>query len=185
MATALYGKAQGSQILEYQEFAEPIDDQSQLPPNKPKWLKVVPVNDAYDPVSQVRTGPVEAVDAPNSRITWTYTVRAKNADEINGMRQNKLNLVHGEATKRLTPKSGAALSQQIMALSRLMQMIYKNTNWAAWSQADKDTVQTSINRLQAAQTNRDVEDAKVGELQALNDPTAINNYDAMTGWPAS
>jgi hypothetical protein len=180
---ALYGKVLNNVIVEYQEFAT-MDNQAGLPPNKPKWWPVVEVNAAYDPVTQVRSGPIDAIDTPNARITRTYTVRGKNVDEINSMREGKINGVHSEATKRLVPTSGAAMSQQIMALTRLMQTIYKYTDRSAWSTQDKNIVQQAINRLQMVVANRVVEDTKVAELQALTDPAAINNYNPTTGWPA-
>jgi len=180
---ALYAKVQGGNtILEYQEF-DTVNDQSQLAPNKPKWLPVVEVNAAYNAVTQVREGPVIAIAA--TQVTWTYTVRAKNADEVNQMRQRKLNEVHQEATIRLTPKAGAAGSQQLDALTRLVQLIYKYTDRTAWSQPDKNQVTASIQRIQDAASMRVAEDTKVTELQALVDPAAIDAYDSTANWPAS
>jgi len=179
---ALYGHCQGTTILKYQEFTT-VDDQSLLAPSKPKWLPVVEVNATYNPVTQVRSASVDAVDTLNMRVTRTYTVRAKNTAEINSMREGKVNDVHEEATKRLLPTSGAAMSQQIFALTRLMQTIYKYTDRSAWSQQDKNIVQQAIDRLQSVESNRVVEDTKVNDLQALTDPAAINAYDTTTGWP--
>lgn len=179
---ALYGKVQGTTILEYQDFAGPITDQATLPPGKPKWLPVVEQNASYDPVTQVREDYAEIVET--TRIVWRYTVRAKTTSEVDGMRSAKLANVHNEATVRLQPKSGAAASQQILALTKLMQLIYKYTDRTAWTQQDKDTVQACVQRLQSSDPVRAVEDNKVGDLQALTDPAAINAYNTTTGWPA-
>jgi len=182
---ALYAKVQGGNTILLYEEKDPasVGDQSQLSPNKPKWLPVVEVNANYNPVTQVREGPVIAIAA--TQVTWTYTVRAKNTDEVNQMRQRKLNEVHSEATIRLTPKKGAAGSQQLDALTRLVQLMYKYTDRTSWSQPDKDQVTASIKRIQDAQSMRVAEDAKVTELQDLTDPAAIDAYDTTANWPAS
>ena len=178
---SLYGKVQGTTVLEYKDFAS-MNDQSALAPGKPKWLPVVEQNATYDPVTTTRTGPTVIVQA--AQIVWQYTLTAKTAAENDQARQSKINAVHDQATIRLTPKAGASASQQILALTKLMQLLYKYTDRTAWTQADKDAVQAAVQRLQLSDQVRQAEDTKVGELQALTDPTAINNYDPATGWPA-
>ena len=44
------------------------------------WLPVRYVNETYTPATQVRTGPVYAVDA--DEVVGTYTVRSKTAQEL-------------------------------------------------------------------------------------------------------
>ena len=180
---ALYGKVLDNAVLEYQEIAE-LSDQSQLSPNKPKWLPVVEQNTVFDPVTQVRIEP-PAVVVEATRVLWNYTVRAKTTAEVDGMRTGKINAVHNEATTRLTPKAGAAGSQQLQALTALVQLLYKYTDRTSWSAPDKTTVTNMIKRVQDAQSMRVAEDDKVSELQALTDPTAINAYDPKANWPAS
>lgn len=51
------------------------------------WLPLVYVGEAYDPATQIRTGPVgcsigDAVPADADGVTGSYTVRAKTAQEI-------------------------------------------------------------------------------------------------------
>ena len=179
---SLYGKVSGTTVLEYQDFAGPITDQATLPPGKPKWLPVVEQNASYDPVTQVREPYTVIIET--TRIVWRYTVRPKTTAEIDSMRNFKIESVHREATVRLTPKAGAAASQQILALTKLMQLIYKYTDRTAWSQADKDMVTQAVQRLQLSDQVRGVEDNKVSELQVITDPAAINSYDPTTGWPA-
>jgi hypothetical protein len=178
----LYAKVLDTAILYYEEI-ETVSDQSQLSPNKPKWLPVVEQNATYNPVTQVRTGPAVVIEA--ARVLWNYTVRAKNTAEINQMREVKINAVHAEATDRLTPKAGAAGSQQLQALTALVQLLYKYTDRTAWSAPDKTTVTNMIARVQDAQSMRVAEDTKVSELQVLTDPTAINAYDPAANWPAA
>lgn len=152
--------------------------------NKPYTVPVVEENATFDPITQVRVEPPQVIIEAN-RVRWVYTLRAKNTAEIDQMRESKIGGVHNEATRRLQPISGASMSQQIMALTRLMQLIYKYTDRTAWSTADKNIVQQCVARLQSVEPNRDVEDNKVGELQALTDPAAINSYDTTTGWPTA
>jgi len=78
---------QGGEIIGYREYA-PVGDQSKLAAGKPRQLPVVEVNAEYDAESQVREGPVITVES--SRVLWTYTVRAKNAEELDLMRAEKL-----------------------------------------------------------------------------------------------
>jgi hypothetical protein len=175
---------QNGVVLEYRDDSALNTDQSKLPPNKPKLVPVVEQNATYDPVTQVRIEPpVVTVEA--TRVLWTYTVRAKTTAEVDAMRTGKINAVHNEATVRLTPKAGAAGSQQLQAITALVQLLYKYTDRTAWSAPDKTTVTNMIQRVQDAQSMRVVEDNKVSELQALTNPTAINSYDPTTGWPAS
>lgn len=179
-----YARVLDGVVLGYETFDGPIDDQSKLPAGKPKLLPVVEFNKAYNAVTQIQVLP-PAVVVEATRVTWTYTNRPKTTAEVDNMRENKINAVHTQATDRLQSKAGAAMSQQIMALTKLMQLIYKYTDRTAWSAADKNTVSQAINRLQLIDATRTTEDTKVTELQALTDPTAINAYDPATGWPVS
>lgn len=174
---------QNSVVIEYREDEALNVDQSQLAPGKPKLVPVVEQNADFDPVSQMREGPAVTVEA--TRVVWQWTVRAKTENEVNAMRQNKIDQVHDQATFRLTPKQGAAGSQQLQALTALVQLLYKYTDRTSWSTPDKTQVTNMIKRVQDAQSMRVVEDDKVSQLQALTDPTAIDAYDPSAGWPAS
>jgi hypothetical protein len=180
MAQQEYGKVLNNQILEYDYF-EVIDDQTLLPPNKPRWYLVVEVNAAYDPVTQVREGPTDVIDNAALQIKRTYSTRGKNTAEIDSMRNQKLANVRAQADLRLT-KIGT-VAQQIWALTRLVQMLYSNTDWHSWPQAQVDLATTMLSRLNNMVQVRQVEDSKQAELQVLTDPVAINNYDVTTGWP--
>jgi hypothetical protein len=173
---------QNGVVLEYREDSAVNVPPASLAPGKPQLVPVVEQNATYDPVTQVRTGPAVVVEA--ARVLWNYTVRAKNSAEIDNMRTGKINGVHNEATRRLTPKAGAAGSQQLQALTALVQLLYKYTDRTAWSAPDKTTVTNMIQRVQDAQSMRVAEDTKVSELQALTDPTDINAYDPSANWPA-
>lgn len=174
---------QNGVVLEYREDTAANVPPASLAPNKPQLLPVVEQNATYNPVTQVRTGPAVVVEA--ARVLWNYTVRAKTTQEVDTMRRGKIDAVHNEATVRLTPKQGAAGSQQLQALTALVQLLYKYTDRTAWSAPDKTQVANMIQRVQDAQSMRVAEDTKVSELQALTDPTAINAYDPTANWPAS
>ncbi len=76
----------GEMIAGPRDF-EPNVDQSELAEGKPRWLPVEVDEDAFDAISQVQEGPTYEVEA--ARIVERYTSRAKNADEIEEMRQQK------------------------------------------------------------------------------------------------
>jgi hypothetical protein len=177
-----YARVQGGFVLGYENFDGPIDNQATLPPGKPKLLPVVEINKSYDPVTQIQVMP-PAVAIEATRVTWTYTNRPKNAAEIDGMRNEKLAAVRTQADLRLTKID--TFTQQSWALTRLVQMLYANTDWHSWpSQPQIDLATTMLSRLNNLVAVRQAEDTKMKELQGLTDPTAINNYNATTGWPA-
>jgi len=175
---------QNGVVLEYRANEAVNTDQSQLAAGKPKLVPVVLENDAYNSVTQVREEPPQVI-VQAAQVIWRYTVRAKTVAEVDDMRQMKINVVHNEATQRLTPKAGAAGSQQLQALTALVQLLYKYTDRTAWSTPDKTTVTNMIKRVQDAQSMRVAEDDKVTALQALTDPTAIDAFDPAANWPAS
>lgn len=172
---------QNGVVLEYREDTAANVPPASLAPGKPQLLPVVENNATYNTVTQVRTGPAVVVEA--TQVLWNYTVRAKNTAEIDDMRNGKLAEVRAEGDKRLT-KIGT-FQQQSWALTRLVQMLYSNTNWHAWpSQPQIDLATTMLARLNNLVNVRQAADNKDLELQALTDPTAINNYDPKAGWPS-
>lgn len=88
----------GGEVIGYRDFA-PIGDQSKLAAGKPRQLPVVEVNSKYDPITQVCEGPVVTVEA--MRVVWTYTVRAKNADELDAMRAAKFDEIEQQFQDRV------------------------------------------------------------------------------------
>lgn len=170
-----------SAVIEYRENS--ANTGNVAAPHKPYLVPLVTENDLFNSVTQVREEPPLVIIQSN-QVIWRYTVRNKTVDEVNAMRQMKMNMVHEQATDRLTPKPGAAGSQQLQALTALVQLLYKYTDRTSWSAADKTTVTNMIKRVQDAQAMRVTEDDKVSELQVLTDPTTIDNYDPTTGWPA-
>jgi hypothetical protein len=169
----------GTTIIEYRDYP-PIGDQSTLAPGKPQMWPVVYVNDEYDPIAEVREGPVVTIEP--EQVIWTFTVRPKTDDEIHAtLRQGKINQVHNEATQRIAPL--VAGTQQVEAHKELVQLLYKHTDISAWPAGDQDLANAMLARLTDATDVRQVEDDKISELQALTDPTVIDAYDPTTGWP--
>lgn len=76
----------------------PAGDQSALASSKPRILPHVDVRPDYDPVSEVLDGPM--VDIGPSEVTYTWTKRAKNQEEINAMQAEKVALIEAEFLAR-------------------------------------------------------------------------------------
>lgn len=71
-----------------------------LAPNKGKWLPRLYQNDAYDPQTEVREGPVVQVQA--TRVKYTYTVRAKAGAELDSLVAEKDAAIEREFERRWT-----------------------------------------------------------------------------------
>ena len=166
-------------VIEYRNYA-PNVDQTKLANSKPRMLPVVRVNDAYDPVSQNRTGPVVTVST--TQVTWTYTVTAKTVGEIDAMRSAKHNELQHEFARRLSliVPPGA---QFALFLTGLMGILGTGLNRAAWPAPIKNifdplyTLATSQGSALHATWL-----AKEAEVAALTTAASINAYDVTVGW---
>lgn len=79
---------QANAILERRDFAATPND----PTGKGwRWLPVVITKPAFDPTTQVQTGPVITVEA--SRVTAVWTVRNKTAQELDDEKTERVNAV--------------------------------------------------------------------------------------------
>jgi hypothetical protein len=165
-------------ILEYRDDA-PVGDQSLLSPNKPRQIPIVEDGDvAFDPVTEVREGPVATIE--QTRVRWTYSKRVKNAAEIAAMRAAKAAAVRAEGTRRLNLL--VTMSQQVQALTRLVQLLYLHTDRSGWPAGQQTLATAMLARLQSIQDIRQIEDAKAAEVEVLTDPAAIHAYDETAGW---
>lgn len=81
---ARYHLVRDGAIIETREFR---DDPPTLAPNKGAWLPEVTENEDFNPVSEVRSGPVQEIQ--RTRVLLTYTVRAKNDVEKAAMKAAK------------------------------------------------------------------------------------------------
>jgi hypothetical protein len=148
-------------------------------PERPYLLPVETTDPDYDPIAEVKEGPIDTVFA--DKVTHVFTVRPKNAEEIAAMKAGKASTVHHLGDNKLD--SQVTQRQQIQALTRLVQLLYLHTDTSAWPAPQRQLVQQLGNRLANIQSTRDVEDAKVNEITALpDDPRAIEAYDVNAGW---
>lgn len=165
-------------ILEFRDYAEPpvAVTSSDI---KPRLLPVELDDVVFDPVSEVREGPTYIVEA--ARVVERYTKRLKNAQEIADMKAAKLAAVNAEADVRLalvalTPQ------QQIRALSRLVNLLYRHTDITSWPAAQQTAVTTNQAKLDSIDGVRAKEETKLAEVNALTTAAQIAAYDVTTGW---
>lgn len=95
---SLYHKVLDGEIIESREFTddEVIPD---LAANKGVWLPEVVVGyEPFDPVSQVREGPVQTISP--AAVVQDYTVRAKTEDEVSEMAEAKVAELETEYRRR-------------------------------------------------------------------------------------
>lgn len=90
-------------------------DVATIPPNKAAWWRPVVIvgDDAYDPATHVKTGPVTTIE--KDRVVDTWTVRAKTAGEIDGEKDQAISridalqfAVHLDAENRIRVLEGKA-----------------------------------------------------------------------------
>jgi hypothetical protein len=152
-----------------------------LAPTHPKVAggRLRPVEEnAFDPVTQVREGFTYVVEP--TRVVRQYTVRSKTQAEIDEMKAAKVAAVRSEGNRRLNLL--VTMAAQVQALTRLVQLLYLNTNRTGWPTQQQNLATFMLQRLQNIQDIRQIEDTKVAEVQALTTPTAIDAYDETTGW---
>ena len=68
-------------------------DLADVPPNKlPLWRPVAAVgDDAYDPATQIKSGPVTTIES--NRVVDTWTIRAKTAAELDAEKDLKISAI--------------------------------------------------------------------------------------------
>ena len=166
-------------IIEFRDYATPPNAVTQSA-TKPRLLPVTLVDVTFDPVSEVRLGPVYTVNG-NIDVKETYTKRVKTAAEITAMKNGKIGLVHLTGDQKLFAMW--TLAQQVQALTRLVQLLYVHTDTTAWPAGERVLIAALANRLSSIQNVRGVEDTKVTEVTALTTAAQIAAYDENAGWP--
>lgn len=166
------------EILEYRDYA-PNVDQSELAPSKPRMLPVVKVNEKFDPVTQVRTGPQYIVEV--NQVSEAYTVRAKNEGEIAVMKAAKIAAVKREAERRILAIMPEYKQRNNLALG--VELVTSHgpdpAQWPEQAQALFAAVTAQWGQIK---TIRQASDAKEAAVNALTSPVEINDYDALAGW---
>lgn len=172
-----YHLVRGGEIVESRDFAEgeTIPD---LAGNKGEWLPELVVDyEPFDPISQVRTGPVRTISA--IAVVLDYTVRDKSEDEIEAMRAAKAVEYDAEAGARILTLMSEVQQRNSLALG--MEMVTTHgpdpTQWPAPEQAIYADVMARWVAIKAVRT-------RVAALKAAipDVPTEIVALDASEGW---
>lgn len=148
-------------------------------PDRAYLLPLDITDPAYDPIIEVKEGPVDTVLA--DRVTHVFTVRAKDAGEIAAMKADKIARIHALGDSKL--EALVLSAAQIQALASLLRIIYDNTDKSGWSSPDQDEATLHMTSITDIEDLRDFEETKVGEVNALaDDPAVIDAYDVEAGW---
>lgn len=173
-----------------------------LATGKPRWLPIVEVNAAFDPVSQVRTGPMNTVEA--ARVLRTYTVRAKNEDEVGAMIAAKIDGLEAEYRRRNSLPFAAEVDgvertwhgddEGMGNIQGINILIARDPalvpNPRPWKPYEADIVMvshdgfTEIGAAYAARkdVNFTILQTRKATLRAMTNPTLIYAFDPLAGW---
>ncbi len=177
MSDVLYALVADGEVVEFRHY-EPLTDQSELAPHKPRMLPVITEGEDYDPVREVREGPELIVEA--DRVRRVYTVRAKTEGEVEAMKLGKIFAIKTEAGARITGMMPT--HRQMNALALAMQMVLLHgQDWQAWPQEAKDAVQPTLQAWEAIKAVRDASDDAELAVKVMSDPADVEAFDA-TGW---
>lgn len=206
MSLELHAVVLAGDITEYRQI-DPVvlDDQSLLPPHKPRILPVVAEDDAYDPVREVlgeRTTEVES-----DRVVWRRTARAKNEGEIAGMIAEKDEAIEAEFTRlynlpidyevggetytfHADEQARENITGVLMAYREAVGLGLSLPDPRPWTPMGEGPI--SISRAQLAglgiaiAARKDalftIKKMKQAALSAMTDPTAIHAVDPAEGW---
>jgi len=146
--------------------------------HKPRWLPVVTEGyEPFDPVAQVREGPVETVEA--RRLLETWTVRDKSGDELAAMRAAVVAAIKAEATRRILAIMPE--TQQRNALALGMEMVTTigpdPADWPAEVQAIHTAAMAAWTAIKDIRALSNQLEASVPETAA-----AIAAFDPLAGW---
>lgn len=202
-----YAKVQNGAVLEYQDFAKPIDDQTKIISTKPKWLPVEVEGADFNPVTQARSDDFQLV-IERARVVRRFTVRDKNADDLAAMRDKKNNALEAEFQRLWQLPIVFALGKTDYtwhadkeAVNNIMGclMSYRESEAIGADLPDPrewtpkgSLTPVSISRLQltglglAIGARKDAlfvkKKDKQGQLAALIDPAKIDAYDPLADW---
>lgn len=203
----LYAKVLNGEVLEYQDFAVPVDDQSKMASHKPKWLAVEVEGLEFNPVTQACSPDFQLV-IERSRVVRRFTVRDKNADDLSAMRESKKYLLEAEFQRLWQLPIVFALGQTEYtwhadqeAVDNIMGCLMSYREGEAigidlpdpreWTPKDS-IAPVTVSRAQLTGLGLTIaarKDAlfakkkeKQGELAALTDPAKIDAYDALADW---
>lgn len=190
-----------NEILASRDFAD-ADEVPALAPNKGVWLPVETVDADFDPVAQVREGPVVTIQ--RNRVLHTYAVRAKSGEELDDMRAAKRLAISTEFQTRAADvisysvggvsKTWDADAEAVTNITGVVLMIAAGVSvpdprpWTAHGELTPTTVSHAelLGLGGAIAARKDALFAKKKTLEAalaaLTDPAAIDAFDPTQGW---
>lgn len=201
---ARYHLVRGGEIVETRDFE---GQAPRLAPNKGRWLpEAVEGYEPFDPVRQVRSGPVQTIGP--SRVLQTYAVRDKNDAEKAAMQAAKEAALEAEFRRRgalpiafTVASAGEKLwHADERALKYIMGVVLMIAvapsavpNPRPWTAYDEliptDVTHAEFVGLGGAIMSR--EDALYvrkktleAQLLAMTDPADIEAFDPLAGWDA-
>lgn len=171
----------GSVVIEYRNDSAMNVDQAQLAPNKPYMVPVVVQNSTFDADTQVREGPTVIVET--ARVLHNYTVRAKNAQEVEGMRADLLVRLREQEFIRI----GAIMTQgeQLAMTTGGFEGILNNgTDRATWPAGLRNQFNALFDVANTqCRSIHQVAVTKKNEINALTTAAQMAAYDVTVGWP--
>lgn len=197
-----YHKVLGGEIVETRDFAE-----GETPPalaaNKGVWLpEIVAGYEPFDPVSEVRSGPVQTIE--ETAVVQLYTVRDKNTDEVGAMVESKVALLEAEYRRRNAEPFTATVdgvertwhgdAEGMSNVEGINILIARDPesvpNPRPWKPYEADIITVSHDgflAIGAAFASR--KDANFSALQtqkatvrAMTDPADVEGFDPLEGW---
>lgn len=170
---------------EIQRFADEHDVEA-LPvgldaayPERPYLLPIELTDPAYDPIIEVKEGPVDTL--LSDRVTRVFTVRAKNVDEVGAMKADKISAIHALGDLKL--ETEVTLREQVHALTDIVQVLYTHADMSGWTGPELTLVAAANTKLDRIQYIRNYEEVKIAEVTALaDDPAIIDAYNIQAGW---
>lgn len=166
------------EILEYRDYA-PEGDQSKLAPGKARMLPVEVTDPAFNPVTQVRTGPVVTVLA--TKVKEVYSVRAKSADERDAMRAEKVAAIKAEAEARIVaimPRDA-----QVNALAQASEAVLTHgPSPADWPVELQTAASDNLAKWAAIKAIRTRSNELEAGVAALTTAAEIDAFDPAQGW---
>lgn len=167
---------------EIERFADivPNVDQSKLAAGKPRWLPVVVEGyEPFDPVSQVRTGPLRLVDA--ERVVETYIVTDKGEDDVAQMKAGKVALVKAEAQRRILDIMPQHRQTNWLALKAEMDLRH-GPDPAGWPVEVQEAIAVVLPLWDQIKDLRTRSDEIEASVMAMSTPAAIHSFNPLLGW---
>lgn len=163
------------EILGHRTFDE-IPEGLDVAPHKPRYLPVTGQEPpTHDALTQVLEGPEVTVSA--DEVTWTWSVRAKDAQEVAALREARIAQVKAQAAGRILALYPEWRQRNMTARAVVLLRIAKDR---AWTQAEAE----ESAQLESAWAAVDAIRTRSNEIEATipAEVAAIAAFDAGHGW---